>query len=355
MNTLLVTSTTEGTGKTAITLALARAAREAGLEVGYMKPRGTRLRSAVGKTRDEDPMLARELLDLDAEMHEMEPIVYSPTFVREAVRGREDPEELRERVLDNFGALSEDVDLMFVEGADDAATGSIVDLTDRDLAEAMDARVLVVTGYGEIEDTDEVLAAARPYGDRLEAVVFNGVADADSDELVDEVVPFLEGRDVPVAGTLPRDQALAGVTIDDLAKSLGADVLTADAPLSAHVERFTVGAMGGSSALERFRRMRDAVMVTGGDRSEVQTAALEAHGISALVLTGGLRPPAAVLGRAEEEGVPILLVQSDTRTTIDRLEEVMRSGRTRSEATVERMGELLRAGVDVDALLELER
>jgi len=62
-------------------------------------------------------MLARELLGLDAEMHEMEPIVYSPTFVQEVVRGREDPDELRERVVDNFQNLSTDTDLAIVEGA----------------------------------------------------------------------------------------------------------------------------------------------------------------------------------------------------------------------------------------------
>ncbi len=353
MNTVLVTSTDDGIGKTAITLALAGFARESGQTVGYMKPKGTRLRSAVGKTRDEDPMLARELLDLDAEMHEMEPIVYSPTFIQEAVRGREDPDELRERVVENFEALSEDVDLMLVEGSDDLATGSIVDLTDVDLAELLDARVLLVSEFNAVGDTDDVLAAAETVGDRLGGVLFNGVAEARMDELTD-VLPFLEGRDVPVYGALPRVQELAGVSVAELSESLGGDVLTTDAPLDAHVERFTVGAMGGSSALAQFRRTRDAVMITGGDRSEVQTAALEASGIEALVLTGGFRPPNAVVGRAEEEGVPVLLVQSDTRTTIDRVEEVMRSGRTRSEAAVDRMASLLESGVDVASILELD-
>ncbi|MBX0323295.1 phosphotransacetylase family protein [Halomicroarcula sp. F13] len=353
-NTLLVTSTEEGIGKTAITLALAKSAQEAGNEVGYMKPKGTRLQSAVGKTRDEDPMLARELLGLDAEVHEMEPIVYSPTFVQEAIRGREDPDELRGRVVDNFQAISEGTDLMVVEGSDRLETGGIVDLTDADIAEALDARVLLVCGYATVGDADEVLAAARSLGDRLGGVLFNGVTDAAMDELTDDVLPFLEGRGVPVFGSLPRVQELAGITVEDLARSLGADVLTNEASTGVHVERFTVGAMGGNSALDQFRRTRDAVMVTGGDRSEVQTAALEASGIKALLLTGGLRPASAVLGRAEDENVPILLVQSDTRTTIDRVEDVLRSGRTRDESTVERMQALLDDGVDVHSLLQLE-
>ncbi|WP_254271235.1 phosphotransacetylase family protein [Haloarcula marina] len=353
-NTLLVTSTQEGIGKTAITLALAKSAQDAGHEVGYMKPKGTRLQSAVGKTRDEDPMLARELLGLDAEVHEMEPIVYSPTFVQEAIRGREDPDELRGRVVDNFQALSEGKDLMVVEGSDRLETGGIVDLTDADIADALDARVLLVCGYATAGDADEVLAAARSLGDRLAGVLFNGVTDAAMEELTDDVLPFLEGRGVPVFGALPRVQSLAGITVADLARSLGADVLTADASTDVHVERFTVGAMGGNSALDQFRRTRDAVMISGGDRSEVQTAALEASGIKVLLLTGGYRPASAVLGRAEDENVPILLVQSDTRTTIDRVEDVLRSGRTRDAGTVERMQDLLDDGVDLDSLLGLD-
>ncbi len=352
-DTLLVTSTEEGIGKTAITIALAKAAQEAGKTVGYMKPKGTRLQSAVGKTRDEDPMLARELLDFDAEMHEMEPIVYSPTFIKEAIRGREDTDELRERVVENYEALAEDRDTMLVEGSDRLETGGIVDLTDADIAEAIDARVLLVSSYTEPGDADEVLAAADQLGDRLAGVLFNGVTESAMDELDDDVIPFLEGRGVSVFGVLPRVQDLAGITVGDLARSLGADVLTNEASTDVHVERFTVGAMGGNKALDQFRRTRDAVMVSGGDRSEVQTAALEASGIKALLLTGGFRPASAVLGRAEKENVPILLVQSDTRTTIDRVEDVLHSGRTRDAETVTRMQELLGDGVDVHSLLRL--
>jgi BioD-like phosphotransacetylase family protein len=116
MSTTLVTSTAEGTGKTAITVALATLAQEAGATAGYMKPKGTRLESTVGKTRDEDPMLARELLGLDAEMHQLEPVVYSPTFVKEVLRGREDADELRARLTDCFEDLAANADVMLLEG-----------------------------------------------------------------------------------------------------------------------------------------------------------------------------------------------------------------------------------------------
>ncbi|WP_254830877.1 phosphotransacetylase family protein [Haloglomus salinum] len=348
--TLLVTSTADSTGKTAVALALALAARDGGKSVGYMKPKGTRLESNVGKTLDADPMLARELLDLDDPMHELEPVVYSPTFVREAVRGREDPAALRETVREAFADLAAGRDLLLVEGGGLNA-GATVGLTDPEVADLLDARVLLVAPYSGPEDIDDVLVASERFGDRLSGVLFNAVGDAAFDDLASDVVPFLSGRGVRTFGTLPRVKELAGVAVADLGQELGARTLTDGAPTDAIVERFVVGAMSAGEALPALRRTRSAVLVSGGDRPEIVTAALDASGIEAVLLTGGFQPPAAVLGRAEEAGVPVLLVQADTTTAIERLEGVIRSGRARDARTVERMGDLLAEYADVDAML----
>lgn len=352
MPPILVTSTEEATGKTAVTLALAKLADAAGHSVGYMKPKGTRLQSATGKTRDEDPMLARELLGLDSEMHELEPIVYTPTFVQEAIQGREQTDELRDRVLENYERMAGERDLMVLEGTDRLTTGGIVDLTDADIAEMIGANVVLLSRYDEPEDVDDILAAAETLGDSLAGVLFNAVPDSVFDQLTTDVVPFLENRDIPVLGVVPRVQELAGLTVDDLAERLGAEVLTSDAGTDLFVERFTVGAMSAESALTQFRRMQNAVMITSGDRPEIVTAALDASGIKAIILGGGFRPSSAIIGRAEEEGVPILLLQSDTRMVIDRTEDLLQTGPTRSADTVERMQQLLDDHADVDTLID---
>jgi len=353
MNPILVSTTEGSTGKTAVALALAQRVADAGEAVGYMKPRGTRLQSAVGKTLDQDPMLARDLLDLDEEMHEMEPIVYSPTFIQEAIRGREDPAALRERLAESYESIAAEKDAVVIEGADDYKTGGIVDLTDVDVANLYDASVLLLASYEEPGDVDEILAAVDAFGDHLGGVMFNDVSDDEFDELTEDVIPFLESRGVTVFGALPSVKELSGVTVDELAKSLGADLLTSDAPTDGFVERFLVGAMSSDSALRTFRRTREAAVITGGDRSDIQTAALEAPGVQCLLLTGGFRPPGAIIGTAEDAGTPVLLVQGDTRTAIDRAESIISSGRTRDVATVDRMSDLLTEGANVQAILGL--
>lgn len=354
MKPLLVTSTADGTGKTAISIALARLAQQRGLSVGYMKPKGTRLESAVGKTRDQDPMLARELLDLDAEMHDLEPVVYSPTFVREAIRGREEPAKLRERITESFDSLTADRDLLIVEGGGEFWTGGTVDLTDADIATLLDARAVLVSRYDEPESVDDLLAACDALGEQRAGVLFNAVSSAHSEELSEDVVPFLDGRGIETVGSVSYDRRLAGLSVADLAGEVGATVLTSHAPTDGVVERFSVGAMGGSAALERLRGTRHTALVTGGDRSEIQTTALEASGVECLVLTGGYRPSNAVVGKAEDREVPILSVQTDTRTTIDRIEDSLRTGRIRDPEAIERMETLIEEGVDIESLLSLD-
>lgn len=351
--TLLVSSLEGSVGKTAIALALARLASDgdSAPAAGYMKPRGTRLESNVGKTLDEDPFLARELLEFEAEVHDMEPIVYSPTFIEQVIRGREDPDELRTRVGEAADTLASNCDRLFVEGAGTLDTGGIIDLTDADVAELLDARVLLVATYESADDVDPIVTAAKTFGDRLAGVVFNDVSEQAYDELETDVVPFLDGRGITTYGTIPSERTLAGVTVEELAEELGATTLVED-DADTYVERFTVGAMGADSALRHFRRTKNAAVITGGDRSEIHTAALEAPGVRCLVLTGGHRPSGAVIGQATERGVPVLSVQTDTLTTIERAEDVVQSGRTRTRRTVEQMESLLTEYADVDLIFE---
>jgi BioD-like phosphotransacetylase family protein len=214
--------------------------------------------------------------------------------------------------------------------------------------------VLLVSHYEEPGDVDDVLAAADAIGDRLAGVLFNQVSSSAFDEVADDVVPFLAERGVETVGILPHDETLAGVTVGELADELGAEQLTPEASTDQRIERFLVGAMSSRGALEQFRRTRNGAVITGSDRSDIQRTALEASGVACLVLTGGYQPSKTILGTAASHDVPVLLVRSDTRTTIDRVEAVLRSGRTQRRETVERMAELLEANVDVDRVLETD-
>ncbi|MDS0280960.1 phosphotransacetylase family protein [Haloarcula onubensis] len=351
MRSILLTATSEGCGKTGIALGLALAATDRGYAVSYMKPKGTRLQSHEGRVLDTDPLLARDLLGLDADIDDMEPVVYSPTFVDQAIRDTLPRDDLTGLLRERFETLADDRDLVVLEGGGSYTTGGVVELTDADVAAALDADVVLVAPFADPADIDGVLAAAADLGDRLAGVLFNPVPDAQFDYVEEAVVPFLESRGVPVVGILPRVKALAGVPVAELADHLNATVLTDTAPTERTVERFLVGAMSGESALRYFRRTRDAAVITGGDRSDLLSVALEAGGVTCVILTGGHPPADALVSKAQRRDVPLLLVQADTLTTVERGEELVRSGRVRDAGTVQTVRDLLADHADLDALV----
>ena len=92
--------------------------------------------------------------------------------------------------------------------------------------------------------------------------------------------------------------------------------------------------MGADAALSHFRRRTNKAVFTGGDRVDLQLAALKPT--SALVLTGNIRPAASVIDRAEDRQVPIILVTDDTLTTVERAEGIFGHIRFKQEAKIAR-------------------
>ena len=68
-------------------------------------------------------------------------------------------------------------------------------------------------------------------------------------------------------------------------------------------DRYAVSASTGKKVL--LRKARNKAVITGGDRADIQLAALETS-TKCIVLTGDLYPNAIILARAQECGVPIV-------------------------------------------------
>jgi BioD-like phosphotransacetylase family protein len=85
--------------------------------------------------------------------------------------------------------------------------------------------------------------------------------------------------------------------------------------------------MSVEQALPRIRRIpHPKAVITGGDRADIQWAALET-GSECILLTGYLRPQPELLRRAEEQGVVVLLTHHNTMETVEAIERVF--GKTR--------------------------
>jgi BioD-like phosphotransacetylase family protein len=338
MATLYVASTETFVGKSAVCVGLLQRARHDGFSTGYMKPVSVAVSRAHDVVLDDDALFIRQHFGIADPIDRIAPVVVTPSVIEGILRGQA-PDFVR-RLRDAYVAISRDKDFMLLEGANHWAEGSLVDLSADQITDIFQAPVLLVTRYRSTFVLDAILAVQRYVGDRLIGVLLNQIEEPQFDFVCNRVRPFLEQRGIPVFGAIMQDPQLAGVTVGELLEYLGGQLIGNPARLGKLVEHLMIGAMNATAALTHFRRRDNKAVFTGGDRTDIQFAALDTS-TSVLVLTGNIRPDPAVIDRAEEREVPIILLADDTLTAVERSERIFGHIRFKQAAKIERFTTLL--------------
>ena len=106
--------------------------------------------------------------------------------------------------------------------------------------------------------------------------------------------------------------------------------------------------------LKFFRRKVNKAVITGGDRADVQLAALETP-TKCLILTGNFQPSSVVQGRAEELGVPMVLVTYDTLTAVEKVGEIIRHVKFHEVKKIDKIVDVVRDYINVEKLIDLSK
>ncbi len=352
MKRILIVSTEKHGGKSLLSLALGRTLQEGGRRICYMKPISFEVSYATGEPIDRDAAAIRSLFSLDDDLHDIAPVPLEGPFLREAIESGD--LGFRRRILSAFTRLSGDRDVAIIEGRNYLGRGVSAGLSDLDLADLLSTDVLLLTNYDGEEAIDRVLCALRLFeeGPPILGVILKDVPADRTAMIVEEVfVPFLADRGAEVLGIIPHDPNLKSVGTDEIAKRLGGRIVT-DAGLENEVRHFVVGAMGPEASLRSFRRTPELAVITGGDRIEVQQAALEVQNLRCLILTGNHRPPREIIERANERNVPVILAGQNTLVTATICAGLLERVWIRPGPSLDRAIDYVRYNIDIDRIME---
>lgn len=327
MKSLYITSVEPFSGKTAVCLALGQILQTDGYTVGYLKPVSTQpWRTPEGKLADEDAVFIHNSLSLEGDPLEAAPIIVTPSTLRDRLKGK-DGEDLMKKIEQSAVDAGEGKDVLLLEGGASLREGYAMGLSNLHVAQVLGAPAVVIVPYrGEMRLVDDVLTARFRLGEQLLAVILNTVPEEAMDFIDQYALPFLQSKGITVLGSLPSVPRLSALSVGELAELLEAEVLTEEMEPDALAESLTVGAMTAEAALSRFRRYQNKAVITGGDRTDIQLAALETSTV-VLVLTGNLHPSPLIIKQAEQLGVTVLLVGENTMETVNRIEAA--HGKTR--------------------------
>ena len=349
MVSVYVGSTPAYSGKNLGIMGLGQRFLKDGLKVGYFKPFGRLPIKIQGVLTDKDAWFIYRVLMLKDPVESICPVVMTHDLMVQCCLG--EAPALDQKVLEAFERVSKGKDVILIGGAGKLESGKFLNISGYDLIEKLDARVLLMDHYERQLYLDGVLDTNERLKGRLMGVIVNRVHAGFLEKLQNLIVPFLEKKGIPVFGILPYDAVLGSVMIADIVETLGGDVLCCRNRLDALIEHFLIGGMQVDRALEYIRKARNNAVIVGGDRADIQLAAIEAA-TQCLILTGNLYPNEIVISRAEMRGVPIVVVRGDTYSVAKKVDDLSRKLRIREKEKVYCGIRLIEENVNFERLYE---
>jgi len=336
-------------GKSSICIALGKILNDRGLKVGYMKPAGTLPIRIDGLTTDEDAKYVEEILDIKDDLEDIAPIILTQNYYREGLKDEDFSNNFLNIIEKSYKKIKQNKDIVLLEGAKSIENGMFLGISSRDICAKLNAKAILIIKYSN-EIVDSVLLAKEFLGKNFGGIIINLIPQNQADYLSDIILPFFNKKNIKVFGNLFLDRTLSSITIKDIADLLDAKILTSKDKLDVLISSFMIGAMSEEQALTFFKKQSEKAVITGGDRADIQLAALETD-TKCLILTGNFFPSSVVTNRAEELGIPIILVPFDTLTTMERINEIMGKVRFHELVKIDKMIEIVKNNIDIDSLI----
>jgi uncharacterized protein len=319
---LFISSTTKYAGKTMAALGILDFWKSRGLKVSYFKPIGKNFTLKEDVKVEEDVLLIKERFSLEDDLSLMCPFYLGHQDYIDLVLGKLGDAE--SKIYSAYEQVKKGKDAVLVGGGQDLFDGFSVGVSNISFVERLDIPVILVDApvFGEV-NLDAIVAMRDRLGDRLLGVILNRLPSGSVDFTKKYFVPFLEKKGVKVWSLIPANPKLNSLSVGEIRDVLGGDIICCDDRKEEAVENFMVGAMNVEAALKHFRSQANKAVITGGDRADIQLAALETP-TKVLILTGGLYPDSSVISAAQGKNVPIMVVADDTMTVVSKMDSAVR-------------------------------
>ncbi|MBN2254675.1 MAG: AAA family ATPase [Deltaproteobacteria bacterium] len=305
MDTLIIGSTRKNAGKTGVIIGLAQVK---GGRFGYVKPLGDRLFYRKKRLWDYDSSLMVNIFNLDRDPEDL-----SIGFDHAKIRYMYDEQTIRDRLSDLIENSSGGESIVYVEGAQDLTCGASVNLDAVSVARYTGGKLVIVVS-GDDDMIMDDLSFVKRHVD-LSPVDFRGVIVnkvKDPDDFRNTYSDSIEQMGIDVIGIMPYKRELSYMSVSTLVERIFVKVLAGEGGLGNVIQNIFIGAESGKSADmdPRFKR-ENKLVITSGDRSDMIVAALESD-TACILLSNNIVPSPAIISKASELNVPLLLVPDDT-------------------------------------------
>ncbi|MCX5849857.1 MAG: DRTGG domain-containing protein [Deltaproteobacteria bacterium] len=333
MKKIVIASMRSNAGKTSIIAGIISLVKDK--KFAYAKPLGDRLIYRRKRSWDYDASLMVNLLKREGELEShYEKITLG--FDHSRLKYMYDQEGIKKALSDIVKDIGGKNDVLFIESGKDLTSGAYLNLDPLSITKYVDGKlVIVVNGDGDsiLDDIKFIEKYMKMIDVNFGGVIINKVSD--SAEFEHSCTPSINEMGINILGVIPYKAQLTYFTLDFLAEKLMARVLAGEENLKKVVKNIIIGkpltaAPDNQPLPLKPGREESQLMITGGDKSDMILAALERDTVG-IILTNDIVPHQNIISRANERGIPILLVGTDTfktAKTIDDIEALLKKDDT---------------------------
>ncbi|MCK9197095.1 MAG: DRTGG domain-containing protein [Syntrophales bacterium] len=345
MDKFVITSMRPSAGKTSLIIGLAKVLNN---KLGYMKPFGARFIYKKKRLWDYDAALIAHIFNLDEAPEDM-----SIGFHHSKLFYSLDEEATTAKLLETLDNVSKNKDSIFVEAGKDIYFGTSVYLDAISVAKRLKGKLLVMVSGDEDTIIDDMSFLTRYI--RMDDLSFMGVVInkvVNIDDFNDIYLPRILQLDVPVLGVIPVIPELTYFSAGFLADRMFAKVLAGESGLNRQVQNVVVGSMGVDAAMKSplFQNHHQVVIISG-DRSDLILTSLESQ-VAAVILSNNIVPSSVIISKAENLGIPLLLVSTDTHETAKRIDGIEPLPTNEDTEKINLIEKMVRDHVDLKTFLK---
>jgi len=361
---ILIAASGQHMGKTTCTLGIVVGLQNMGINVGYCKPVGQQHLVIDGEMADKDSVLFGNFLKF-----RVQPFLHSPVVLASGVTTQylDEPSQFqfKSSIEEAQETLEKRHDLVVYEGTGHPGVGSIIDLSNAQVAKLLDASVIIIVegGIGKtIDQLNMSVALFRELNIEVKGVIVNKVHEDKIERISKYLKIGLKKFGIPLMGIVPFDRRLSHPIMSTICQAVFGKVLYHEDHLDNQVEDILAGSL---IEIDEFTYFQNLLLVVNHSRfteaiQKIKRVAYERNmdkcPLSGVIITGDGRHD-HWYNRAQfhdeylsEHKTPIVSTALDTYDTVVKISRIEVKINTHTPWKVSRAIELIQKHVDLSII-----
>ena len=355
---IFIAATRMNDGKTTTSLGLYSALNDGEKKIGYIKPVGQRFVDVNGEKIDEDSFLLTETFDVSVPIQAMSPIVVDKDFTKNYL---DDSASIYPKIVNrlcrSFDRAAYEKDYIIIEGTGHAGVGSVFDLSNAEVANILNAKVIIVASGGIGRPIDEIAlnqALFEKAGADIIGVIINKVQSDKLDFIKHYCGQALQKMNLKLLGVIPENTKLSEPSLSQIIHEIRGECLnTTNNIQSKKIKKVVIGAKTGLSTIDDIEE--GTLIITSGDREDIIQPCIKSNKasmLSGIILTNAITPNDATLEDIQTSEIPFILSNDSSYSVISRMNKMNIKTQPHDVDKISIIKEILKSNIDLKEIEE---